>query len=39
MEEQVLNYGTARLMEPIYRMYKVIEQEDDLKAKIGRAHV
>lgn len=33
MEEQVLNYGTARLMEPIYRMYKVIEQEDDLKAK------
>lgn len=33
MEEQVLNYGTARLMEPIYRMYKVIAQEDEQKAK------
>lgn len=33
MDEQVLQYGEAKLMEPIYRMFKVIEQEDDIKAK------
>ena len=33
MDEQVLRYGEAKLMEPIYRMYKVIEQEDVLKAQ------
>lgn len=33
MDEQVLKYREAKLMEPIYRMYKVIEQEDVLKAQ------
>ena len=33
MDEQVLRYREAKLMEPIYRMFKVIEQEDVLKAQ------
>ena len=33
MDEQVLKYREAKIMEPIYRMYKVIEQEDVLKAQ------
>ena len=33
MDEQVLKYREAKLMEPIYRMYKVIEQTDALKAQ------
>ncbi len=33
MDEQVLKYREAKIMEPIYRMYKVIEQEDILKAQ------
>ena len=33
MDEQVLRYREAKLMEPIYRMFKVIEQEDLLKAQ------
>ena len=33
MDEQALRYGEAKLMEPIYRMFKVIEQEDVLKAQ------
>lgn len=33
MDEQVLKYGEAKLMEPIYRMFKVIEQEDQQKAQ------
>lgn len=33
MDEQVLRYGEAKIIEPIYRMYKVIEQEDVLKAQ------
>ena len=33
MDEQVLKYREAKIMEPIYRMYKVIEQEDALKAQ------
>ncbi len=34
MDEQVLRYREAKLMEPIYRMFKVIEQEDVQKARI-----
>lgn len=33
MDEQVLKYREAKIMEPIYRMFKVIEQEDVLKAQ------
>ncbi len=33
MDEQVVRYREAKLMEPIYRMFKVIEQEDVLKAQ------
>lgn len=33
MDEQVLKYREAKIMEPIYRMYKVIEQVDILKAQ------
>lgn len=33
MDEQVLRYREAKLMEPIYRMFKVIEQEDVLKVQ------
>ena len=33
MDEQVLRYREAKLMEPIYRMFKVIEQEDVQKAQ------
>ena len=33
MDEQVLRYREAKLMEPIYRMYKVIEQTDTVKAQ------
>jgi len=33
MDEQVQKYREAKIMEPIYRMYKVIEQEDILKAQ------
>ena len=34
MDEQVLRYREAKLMEPIYRMFKVIEQEDVQKAQM-----
>ena len=33
MDEQVVKYREAKIMEPIYRMYKVIEEEDVLKAQ------
>lgn len=33
MNEQELQYREARLMEPIYRMFKVLEQQDLLKAQ------
>ena len=33
MDEQILKYREAKIMEPIYRMYKVIEQVDILKAQ------
>ena len=33
MNEQELRYREARLMEPIYRMFKVLEQQDLLKAQ------
>lgn len=33
MDEQALRYREAKLMEPIYRMYKVIAQKDEIKAK------
>lgn len=33
MDEQVLKYREAKIMEPIYRMFKVIEAEDVLKAQ------
>ena len=33
MDEQVVRYREAKLMEPIYRMFKVIEETDVLKAQ------
>ena len=33
MNEQAMRYREAKVMEPIYRMYKVVEQQDDIKAK------
>lgn len=33
MNEQAMRYREAKIMEPIYRMYKVVEQQDDIKAK------
>lgn len=33
MDEQVLKYGESKLIEPIYRMFKVIAQEDTQKAQ------
>lgn len=33
MDEQILKYREAKIMEPIYRMFKVIEPEDTLKAQ------
>ena len=33
MDEQARQYQEAKLMEPIYRMYKVIEEKDRLKAQ------
>ena len=35
MDEQVLRYREAKLMEPIYRMFKVIEQEDCCTKRMG----
>ena len=33
MDEQVVRYREAKLMEPIYRMFKVIEETDVVKAQ------
>lgn len=33
MDEQLLNLGTAKIMEPIYRMQKIIAQQDEIDAK------
>lgn len=39
MEEEILRYREAKLMEPIYRMYKVISEKDELKAQTFMAVV
>lgn len=39
MEEEIQRYREAKLMEPIYRMYKVIAEKDELKAQTFMAVV